>query len=111
MQARPIVMRSCSVRASTITNVSSRVAASQSAARGCGRRRNYRPRYEPHRCLTLAREPTSDVGIRHWVERMLLKPGLTQKTITNEEVSTINRSTDRGKSRASNHTLCAEGGR
>ena len=72
---------------------------------------NYRPRYEPDRCLTLAREPTSDVGIRHWVERMLLKPGFIEKAITDEEVSTINRSTDRGKSRASNHTLCTEGGR
>jgi len=56
---------------------------------------NYRPWYEPDRCLTLAREPTADVGIRHWVERMVLKPGFIEKTIANEEVSAINRSTDR----------------
>src|SRR6516165_5138174 len=51
---------------------------------------NYRPWYEPERCLTLAREPTTDVGIRHWVERLLLKPGFIEKTIANEEVSAIN---------------------
>ena len=70
---------------------------------------NYRPWYEPERYLTLAREPTTDVGIRHWVERMLLKPGFIEKTIANEEVSAINRSTDRRKSRASNHALYAKG--
>jgi len=46
---------------------------------------NCRPWYEPDRCLTLAREPTTDVGIRHWVERMLLKPGFIEKTIANED--------------------------
>ena len=40
--------------------------------------------------MTLARELTTDVGIRHWVERMVLKPGFIEKTIANEEVSAIN---------------------
>ena len=43
-----------------------------------GARVNYRPWYEPDRCLTLARELTTDVGIRH-------KPGFIEKTIANED--------------------------
>jgi hypothetical protein len=64
---------------------------------------NCRPWYEPERRASQRRMSGSVMGLRGW----LLKPGFIEETITNEEVSAINRSTDRGRGRANNHVLCA----
>src|SRR5262249_40681843 len=80
----------------------------ESAANGAIAFANGSPRDQPDRMLRLARKPPANIGVGHWIQRMVLETGLIEKPVSYKEVTLVDCAPRARESRTCRYTAHAQ---